>query len=745
MSAVASWCARRGKVVLTLWLVVLVGLGAAVGALGSSFTSKSALPDSESSHAYALLAKASTSTQSTKVGNIAWHTDGVAIDAPTVQQSATEMLGRVAAEPGVVQVVSPYSAAGAAQVSAGASTAFARVTITDAADIPQIRSTAEQMAGAGVHVTLGGAAFTELPKPSPATDGLGIALALVILFIALRSRWAAVLPILTGIVGVGVSILTVLLATHVMDLPSESITMASMIGLGVGIDYALFILNRHRKGLMSGLPVQESIRRALDTSGRAVVFAGATVIVALAGMFVVRLSILTSMALAAALAVLFTVLTALTLLPALLGMLGARVLSRKQCATLAGNEPISVRRAHTSRAHRWSATLMRRPVPLALAGLAVLVTLALPALSLRVGNADASADPAGSHGREYYDMMTPAFGPGIDATLVLVAEVPDTASATAFTALVHNLSSVNDVAAVQAAPLQPGQTVAVAAVTPASSAQAVATQDLVSSLRQDVIPGAAAGTNLHVYVGGETASNVDLANALTSKLPLYLGLIALLGFVLLAVAFRSILVPLVGAVSNLLTIAVGLGVVTAVFQFGWGSLLLGVGSAAPVMWIIPVILTGVTFGLSMDYQVFLVSRMHEEWTATGDNRRAVRVGLRETLPVIATAATIMLCVFGAFGFAGQRIVAGMGVGLALAVLADAFLTRLVVMPALLRLIGPRTWWYPRWADRITPHLSVEGSSDADQAPADSLAEGLLASAPALAEAGRWDEGSSKEL
>ncbi len=730
MSALASWCFRRRHVVLVAWVVVLVGLAAGVIRTGSGFASNVVLPHSESSTAYTLLDQAQPGASDTKSGKIAWHTNGATVNGPTAQAAATAMLDAVAAEPGVVRVVSPYSQVGAAQVNPRANTAFATVTVTDQADLDQIRAIADTVESSTIDVTLGGQAFTKLPSPSPGTEGVGILLALGILFLVFRSRWAAVLPIVTGLVGVGASLLVVLLGTNVMDLPEESITMASMIGLGVGIDYALFIVNRYRKALVAGTPVRDAITRAVDTSGRAVVFAGLTVGIALAGMIVVQLSVLTAMALAAAVAVLFTVLTAITLLPALLGMLGQKVLSKKQRAALAAEDTV-LHTPHTSGTSRWSTGLTRHPIPAALAGLAVLVTLAVPALSLRVGNADASADPQGSSGRAYYQMMTPAFGAGIDATLVLVAQTPDKASAAAFTNLVAGLPDVPDVAAAQFAPLQPGQPIAVAAVTPSSSAQTQATQDLVHALRDSVIPTAEAGTRLQVYVGGETASNIDLADALMSKLPLYLGLITLLGFLLLAVAFRSIVVPLVGALSNLLTIAVGLGIVTAVFQFGWGSQLLGAGSAAPILWIVPVVLTGVVFGLSMDYQVFLVSRMHEEWAHTRNSSRAVRVGLRETLPVIATAAAIMFCVFGAFGFAGQRIVAGLGVGLALAVLADAFVTRLVVMPALLRLIGPRTWWFPRWADRITPHLSVEGATDDGQSAEDAFADNQLGTATAL--------------
>jgi putative drug exporter of the RND superfamily len=345
-----------------------------------------------------------------------------------------------------------------------------------------------------------------------------------------------------------------------------------------------------------------------------------------------------------------------------------------------------------------------------LGGLLIVVIVAIPTLSLRVGNADSSSDPEGSSGRDYADLMAPAFGAGVDASLLLVAETPDAASATAFNELVAGLGSVDNVASVSGAPVEAGRSIGVATILPVTSAQAEETGALVNELRDDLIPAAANGNDLTVYVAGETATNIDMSSALMNKLPLYLGLVAVLGFLLLVLAFRSIVVPLVGALSNLITIAAGLGAVTAVFQWGWGASLLGVGSGAPVMYLVPVILVGVMFGLSMDYQVFLVSRMHEEWSHSGDNQRAVRVGVRETGQVIAVAATIMLAVFASFGFSGERIISSIGIGLASAVLIDAFVIRLTIVPALMRLIGNANWWYPKWADRITPHVSVEGPS-----------------------------------
>lgn len=707
MSALARFCYGRRRLVVLAWVVALVGLAVAALGAGTAFRTATALPDSESSRAYALLAEAGAGSGDTARGTVVWRTDGVAVDDPAVRSDVEAMLDRIAGLPGVEGVVSPYSPEGAGQIDPGTSTAFATVTATGDADVDAVRAVTDAVASDTLEVAVGGQAFSELPEPSHGTEAIGIVAALVVLLLVFRSGWAAALPILTGVTGVGTSLLLVTLLAHVIDLDATSLTMGALIGLGVGIDYALFIVNRHRTALLAGASVPAALAQAVTTSGRAVVLAGLTVVVALLGMVVVDLDVLTGMGQAAAVTVLFTVAAAITLLPALLGMLGTRVLSRTQRAALAAGT-LGAAPGRPSLSARWALVLRKAPRRVAAAVLVLLIALATPALGMRVGNADATSDPEGSPTRQYADLMGPAFGEGVDATLVLVAEVPDAAARAAFTALAADLADVPGVAAVQAAPVQDGQTVAVAAVTPTTSAGAADTQDLVGRLRADVVPAAESGTGLQVLVGGETATNIDISEALMSRLPLYLGLVALLGFVLLAVAFRSVLVPLVGALTNLVTLAVGLGAITAIFQHGWGSQLLGVGSGAPIMYIVPVIVVGVMFGLAMDYQVFLVSRMHEEWTRTGDHTRAVRVGVAETGRVIATAATIMLAVFASFGFSGERIVSAIGIGLALAVVVDAFGVRLTLVPALMNLLGRRTWAYPRWADRITPHVSVEG-------------------------------------
>jgi RND superfamily putative drug exporter len=731
----ARLCVRRRFIVAGGWVIALLLLAGLTVRLGSGFTDSTQVPNSESATAYSLLDGAGqgglASSTSTVTGNIAWHASGPSITSPAVERAAATMLGKVAHLPGVEAVVSPYTAAGAAQVSRSANTAYATVTLAKGADVKPVEQAADALRGAGIDVQAGGTAFTPQPGASHGTEVIGILAALVILLLVFRSIWAAALPVITGVTGVGLGTLVVILGSHAISLSSTSLTMGSLVGLGVGIDYALFIVNRHRKALLAGAPGPEAIGQALATSGRAVIFAGVTVIAALLGMYVVGLSALTGMAEAAAVTVLFTVASAITLLPALLALLGTRVLSRRQRRALTESRMTGSRAAATgpaAGAHaragrggqglaaRWARLVQGSPRRAIAITVLAIIALATPALSLRVGSADASSDPAGSSTRAYYDMMAAGFGPGFDAPLLLVAQAPDTAAQHALTGLAQELRTAGDVAAVTA-PATVGRGLEVITVVPRTSAQATATSDLVTTLRHHVIPAAEAGTSLHVYVGGPTASSIDLSSALMSKLPLYLGLIALLGFFLLTLAFRSVLIPLTGAVTSLASIVAGLGAITAIFQFGWGSALFGVGSAAPVSYIIPVCIVGVVFGLSTDYQVFLLSRIHEEWQRTGDNTRAIRQGVTETARVIVIAMAIMACVFGSFGFSGERIVASIGVGMASAVIIDALLVRLTLVPALMTLAGRWNWAYPRWAQRLTPRLSVEGTAGRIEGPA----------------------------
>jgi putative drug exporter of the RND superfamily len=712
MAGLARLCIRRKNLVLFAWIAMLAALGGLVGMKGSAFSDSSRLPASDSSTAYNLLARGGSDAAKVTTGIIVWDTGSGSALSPAASSRMSPMLASVARVQGVKGVISPFTAAGAKQVSADSRTAYATVVFTSDSHAGAAEKLARAAATGQLDVQVGGAAFTKI-NPGGVSEVVGVLAALVILILVFRSVWAAVLPIITGVAGVGVSSLAVILLSHVMTLPSVAPELGALIGLGVGIDYALFIVNRHRKALRQGADLPGAITAAMNTSGRAVLFAGATVIVALLGLLILNVGFLTGLGISAAVTVFLTVMAAVTLLPALLATMGRRVLRKSERAAtgaLALADAGPARDAVPGRPGfwaRWARLVERRPVVAGVLAVAVLGTLAAPALAIRLGAADDSSAPPGTSARSYYDTMADAFGQGFDAQLLLVAQTPDGRARSAWTTLARELPEVKGVASAGTPTAVSGSSLSMIQVVPTTASQDQATSDLVRTLRSGIIPRAEAGTGLRVYVGGTTATNIDFANALTSKLPLFLAIIAGLGFLLLTLAFRSLLVPAIGAIGNLLTIAVALGSTVALFQWGWGPSLFGIGGPGPVEYIVAILIVGVVFGLSMDYHVFLVSRMHERWTQTGDNRRAVTGGAADTGGVIVTAAAIMACVFASFGVSGVRTVSEFGVGLAVAVLADAFLLRMTVVPALMHLIGRRNWAIPSWLDQALPHVSVE--------------------------------------
>ena len=685
---------------------MLAALGGVVGVAGSVFSDSSRLPASDSATAYGLLARAGSDAAKVTTGTIVWDTRRGSALSPAASSRIAPMLASVAKVEGVKGVISPFTAAGAKQVSADSRTAYATVIFASDSHEAAAQKLTRAAATSQLDVQVGGAAFTKI-NPGGVSEVVGILAALMILILVFRSVWAAVLPIITGVAGVGVSSLAVILFSHVMTLPSVAPELGALIGLGIGIDYALFIVNRHRKALQQGADLPSAITTAMDTSGRAVLFAGGTVIVALLGLVILNVGFLTGLGVAASVTVFLTVMAAVTLLPALLATMGRRVLRKSERAKAwspalasAGPAPDAVP-ARPGFWARWARLVERRPVVAAVLAIAVLATLAAPALAIRLGAADDSSAATGTSARSYYDTMADAFGKGFDAQLLLVAQTPDSQARAAWTTLTKELPEVKSVASADTPTAVSGNSLSMIQVVPITAAQDQATSDLVHTLRSGVVPRAEAGTDLRVYVGGTTATNIDFASALTSKLPLFLVIIAVLGFLLLTLAFRSLLVPAMGAIGNLLTIAVALGSTVALFQWGWGPSLFGVGGPGPVEYIVAILIVGVVFGLSMDYHVFLVSRMHERWTQTGDNRRAVTGGAADTGGVIVTAAAIMACVFASFGVSGVRTISEFGVGLAVAVLADAFLLRMTVVPALMHLIGRRNWAIPSWLDRVS--------------------------------------------
>ncbi|WP_349307966.1 MULTISPECIES: MMPL family transporter [unclassified Streptomyces] len=608
-------------------------------------------------------------------------------------------------------MVSPYQPEGAAQISKDGKVAYAQITFgvpfqeMTPGDVKPLVAVAKEAAGDQLRVELGGGIISLADEP-PAniSEIVGVVAAAIVLYFAFGSFLAMLMPVVTALFGVGLGMSGIALFSHAMDVPEFASMLGMLIGLGVGIDYALFIVTRYRTGITRGLAPEEAATQAINTSGRAVLFAGGTVCISLLGMFVINLNFLNGMAVAASLVVLITMLAAVTLLPALLGLLKVRVLSRRQRRKLAEQGP-QTGQAKTFSA-RWAVIVERRPEIIAALALVVMVVLAVPTLSLRLGFSDQGNNPSSTTTRKAYDLLAEGFGEGSNGPLQLVAVVKSPADSAALDTLVAKVRTAEGVAQVVAVPAAPDVKLRIVQLVPKSSPQSEETSALISRLRGEIIPDAAKGSSLEVYVGGTTAISDDFADALAGKLPLFIGVVVLLGFLLLMLAFRSFLIPATAALMNLVAVAASFGVLVLVFQWGFGSDLLGVGKG-PIEAFLPVIMLSMLFGLSMDYQVFLVSRMHEEWVRGADNATSVRTGLAETSRVINAAAIIMIAVFGAFVLSGERATAMFGLGLAGAVALDAFILRTMLVPALMHLFGKANWWLPRWLDKRLPHLAVE--------------------------------------
>ncbi|MEU4469020.1 MMPL family transporter [Streptomyces sp. NPDC024017] len=723
MAALARWCVQRRLLSVLLWLLAFAGIAAGAAVAGTAYSNDYEVPGTESGRATELLHEGFPQLGGDS-DTVVWHTTSGSVRATDVEQTMTRTLDRIENLPGVASVTSPYDGPGAGRISADGRTAYASVTFDDRAeDIAEgearaVVDTAKSAENDGLQVELGGSAVA-LTESSGGhlAEIVGVIVAAVVLFLAFGSLAASLLPIATALVGVGTAYAGIALLGHVMTVADFAPMLGLLIGLGVGIDYALFIVTRHRRGLKRGLSVTEAATNAVATTGRAVVFAGATVCIALLGMLILRLSFLNGVAVAASLTVILTVAASVTLLPALLSFIGMRALSRRERRRLASHGPEP--EVPTGFAARWSAFVERHPKVLGAVALVVMAVLALPTFSLHLGTSDQGNGPRTATTRQAYDLLAGGtsrssaaesgggFGPGVNGPLTLVTKVDGGDDKLALDNLDGTLRATDGVASVTPVTFDTGGHTAYLTVVPESSPQSQATSDLVDRLRDEVLPRAESGTSLDVQVGGMTAGYDDFADVIVSKLPVFVGVVIGLGCLLLLLAFRSIGIPLKAAAMNVAAVASAFGVVVAIFQWGWGSELLGLGSAGPIEPFLPVIMVSVLFGLSMDYQVFLVSRMYEEWLETGDNRRAVRVGLAETSRVINSAAVIMISVFLAFVLSGDRVIAMFGIALAAAVALDAFVLRTLLVPALMHLLGGANWWLPRWLDKRMPRLSIE--------------------------------------
>ncbi|MFE3856834.1 MMPL family transporter [Streptomyces griseorubiginosus] len=711
MAAIARWCVRRRLVVVLLWLLALGGVSAAAAVTGSAYSNDYEVPGTESGRATQLLQEGFPNLGGDS-DTVVWHVDSGSVRDADVEQTMTTTLDKIAELPGVASVVSPYDSAGSGLISADGHTAYAGVTFShsaediDKSEARAVVDTAKDAEADGLQVELGGSAIA-LTESSGGhlAEVVGVLVAALVLFLAFGSLAASLLPIATALVGVGTAYAGIVLLGHAMTVADFAPMLGMLIGLGVGIDYALFIVTRHRRGLKRGLTVTEAVENAVTTTGRAVVFAGATVCIALLGMLILRLGFLNGVAIAASLTVVLTVAASVTLLPALLSLIGMRALSRRERRRLAehGPEP----ELPTGFAHRWSAFVERHPKLLGAIALVVITVLALPTLGLRLGTSDQGNGPESATTRQAYDLLADGFGPGVNGPLTLVTRVDGAEDKLLLDNLDATIRTTKGIASTTPVTYDSGGDLAHFTIVPDSAPQSQQTSDLVERLRTEVLPRAETGTTLDIHVGGMTASYDDFADVIVGKLPLFVGVVIGLGCLLLLLAFRSVGIPLKAAAMNVAAVAAAFGVVVAIFQWGWGSELLGLGRAGPIEPFLPVIMVSVLFGLSMDYQVFLVSRMYEEWLETGDNRRAVRVGLAETSRVINSAAVIMISVFLAFVLSGDRVIAMFGIALAAAVALDAFVLRTLLVPALMHLLGGANWWLPGWLDRRMPRISIE--------------------------------------
>jgi putative drug exporter of the RND superfamily len=751
LQRLARTCFRRRWMVLGVWVAVLLGLNIlANGVFGSAFRTDFKLPDTESRTVYELLAKANPE-RSGSTAQIVFKDDG-GVAQPTVQQPMEALFAQVDEIPGV-DVVSPYAPeADRRQISQDGTIAFAQLDISDRdqaayTDLAtEIKDLGAKVHVPGLDIQYGGDPFAEFELP--ASELLGILAAVIILLVAFGSVLAMGLPIGTALFGLGAGLALVTLGSHIFSMPDFSTQLAAMIGLGVGIDYALFIVTRYREGLHDGQSPEDSVATAIDTAGRAVLFAGTTVMISLLGMFLMGLKFVQGMAVAGSLAVLTMMIAAVTLLPALIGFardrvevttwrgvigLGAPTLGillailfkapaiamvgiLTTVVVIAASLTFAKRLAHQiprrrqrSREqtfwYRWSRLVQRRPWPAFIFGLGALVLLALPVLSIRLGFGDNGNLPEKQTARQAYDVLAEGFGPGFNGPLTLVATVPSGTTPNDLNNVSGVIANTQGVAYATPAVMLDGD-VAVWNVYPTSAPQDKATEQLVHRLRDEVIPS----TGEDVKVGGITAVSVDFSNYLASRLPWFIGAVLLFSFVLLMAVFRSLLVPLKAVILNLLSIGAAYGVVVAVFQWGWGASLIGLGRNGPIEAWAPMMLFAIVFGLSMDYEVFLLSRMREEYDRTHDNATAVADGLAATARVITAAALVMMSVFASFVLGDQRAIKLFGFGMAVAVLIDATIVRMVLVPATMELLGDRNWWLPKWLNRLLPKLNVDGNA-----------------------------------
>ncbi|MFE4480266.1 MULTISPECIES: MMPL family transporter [Streptomycetaceae] len=711
-----EWCARHWLTVVLLWLVALAGVQAANRAVGGSYSDDFSLPGTQAQQGRSVLqahepAAAGTSSQ------VVLH------DAAQLTGFQPQIAGAVAALqqlPHVLSVQSPLPPPGQGPVpggplSADGLTGYLTVrfdtnpTLLGKDYLPGVDAAVAPLRAAGVQVEYGGP-LGELARPAAddrSSEVIGFAVAVVVLLVGFGSAIAAGLPLLTALVAVVVGLGVLGLVAALSTFATVAPTLATMIGIGVGIDYALFLLTRHRQNLMDGVDPVASAGQAVATSGRAVLVSGCTVVIALSGLSVSGISFIAKLGAAAAVTVVSAVLGALTLLPALMGLIGRRMdrfAVRRPVAEAGGD-------GQDGAWHRYARRVEARPWWYLVAGVVVLAVLSVPLFSIQLGHIGDGADSTDFTDRRAYDLMSQAFGPGSNAPLTVVVDqgaVPADARAGVQASVQRALTGLPGAASSTPLQTSPDGAVLFATVVPAGAPQDRATTDLVNRLADTVLPGAVAGSGARTYVTGNTAAQVDFLDIVSSRLVPIIAVVVGLAFLIILLVFRGVLVAVKAAVLNLLSIAASYGVVVAVFQWGWGGPALGVAGKVPIESYVPMMMFAIVFGLSMDYEIFLLSRVHEAWLRTGHSRDAVAHALEITARVITCAALIMVSVFAAFVVSDNVVIKMMGLGLAVSVLVDATVVRLLLVPAVMTLLGSAAWWTPRFLDRVLPHIDTEG-------------------------------------
>ena len=731
LDTVGRWCAKRHWQVIVAWVIILGALIGLRSVFGGHFENNYTVTGSESAQGLSVLKK-EFPAQGGYAGQIVFHAPTGSVATQT--NAVNSAMANVAKLPHVLNAVSPFAVPNSPQVAKNGTTAYGNVSwdvvppSLDTAYLHQLDNAVAPARTAGLQVEYGGGAGQiGQTTDDKASEIIGLSCALVLLLFMFGSVVAAVMPLLSALFSVFAGLALVGLLAAAITFPTTAPTVATLLGLGVAIDYGLFLMARHREQLDHGVPVIKSAGRATATSGAAIVVAGSTVVVSILGLYVSGVPFVGAMGLASAIVVAVAMLAALTLMPAFMGVAkqNVRAIKDRRAAKRAtrGNldEATAAARlakltAASDEAHensafaRWGRKVSNRPWPWAIAATGVLVVLAIPLFSLRLGQLDAGTNPTSESIRRAYDLIATNFGPGANGPLTVVVQLPSGNSPQANQTLLANtqstLSKTPGVAAVAPPSVNSANTTAVINVVPTTSPQDAATTKLANDLRDSVLPTVPAKT----YVVGTTAGYIDFTAKIAKRMPWLILTVVLLAFVLLTVAFRSIVIATKAAILNLLSVAAAYGVVVAIFQWGWGSSLINIHEKLPIPAFVPMLMFAIVFGLSMDYEVFLISRVHEAWTKTGDAHRSVAIGIGSTARVITTAAAVMIVVFTSFVLDPDPTVKMLAIGMAAAVLIDASIIRMILVPAVMSLLGRHAWWIPRWLDRIMPNLDIEGSA-----------------------------------